>query len=380
MGENVVIRGEVAEGFESVAEVFGRLAGALPRGGGACVSVRIHGTHLFHLTAGDYRLDQRQLLFSVSKLVTSIALAKAEQDGHLDLDAPLSDAWSELRRETTNLITLRDVLAHRSGINGVDGPFSLDGFWAGRDVDVVARQNPRWQPGTAHGYHTISFGSLISGAVARATDTTIAALINELVYPVVGNGVHIGAEDAARDDIAQILFSAPGMLDAPAGMIPEPKYPQDGLIEALLEDPDVFNTSEFLDARLPSINVVGSAPALSKLLDRTIAGSDGGILHQSALTEMTRKQSAGMDMSLGVRTAFGSGVQLPFPRFPMAGPGSFGHEAAGGSMAFADPRRGLSIGFTTNVFPAFVGSHPLVTALVPSIIQRVDEMQDGMAT
>jgi CubicO group peptidase (beta-lactamase class C family) len=61
------------------------------------------------------------------------------------------------------------------------------------------------------------------------------------------------------------------------------------------------------------------------------------------------------------------GYQLPFPQFPMLGATSYGHEAAGGSVGFADPEHGLAIGFTTDVFPPMHGSstqsHALMTVI-----------------
>jgi CubicO group peptidase (beta-lactamase class C family) len=69
-----------------------------------------------------------------------------------------------------------------------------------------------------------------------------------------------------------------------------------------------------------------------------------------------------------VESAFGSGVQRPFPTFPMLSAASFGHEAAGGSAAVADPDLGLAIGFTTDRYPASSGVSPMLSAVLPTIL------------
>jgi len=47
-------------------------------------------------------------------------------------------------------------------------------------------------------------------------------------------------------------------------------------------------------------------------------------------------------------TTFGMGFMTHGPFSPYAGPGSFGHPGAGGSVAFAHPERELAVAYVMN--------------------------------
>jgi CubicO group peptidase (beta-lactamase class C family) len=74
---------------------------------------------------------------------------------------------------------------------------------------------------------------------------------------------------------------------------------------------------------------------------------------------------------------YGSGVQRPFPALPMLGPTSFGHEAAGGSAAFADEASGIAVGFTTNIAPQIAGAAPAFLSLLPVLRHCLEEAAAG---
>ena len=51
---------------------------------------------------------------------------------------------------------------------------------------------------------------------------------------------------------------------------------------------------------------------------------------------------------IGQPLTFGLGFSLPPTLGPSAGPSAFGHGGAGGSIAFADPHRGLTFSYVMN--------------------------------
>ncbi|WP_285362825.1 serine hydrolase domain-containing protein [Microbacterium sp. LMC-P-041] len=368
MSESLTVRGSAEGSFAPIADVLGRSAAGVGLiHGGAALSVRHHGKPVVDLVLGDYDSSRRQVLFSVTKIVTAMSVFAARDAGIVDLDQPMSERWSSMDHPGAREVTLRHVLSHRSGINGVDGTFSASSFAQGDDVLAAAAQTPRWRPGTRHGYHTVTFGSLIRGYLEHVGDAAFSDLFNSLVSPVAGDRLSIAGTATGFDDVQSILFSPPRDIRTPADQ--SPAFARDALIESLLADVSVFNSIPFLSATIPGLNAVGTAPALADLL---ASAGRGQIISDKSLEEMVSLESHGTDATLGVPSAFGAGVQRPFPRFPMTSANAWGHEGAGGCAAFYDPDRDLAVGFTTNAFPPYTGHSPMLSAVLPSIILAAD--------
>lgn len=361
----VTVTGTAEPRFAELADVFGRAIAARP-GAGAALTVIQDGRLVAELQAGDYAAGSRQVLFSVSKLVVAIAVHAAAEAGELDLDEPLSASWMAFRRPDRSGITMRDVLAHRSGFARFVAPVPLRDILAGRDIEHVAAQDPERASG--HAYHALTFGSLITGALrARGADSP-ARLIARFVAEPLGIGLELGGP--RRGLPVPVRFEAP--VVTVDGVTPRPVAAVDHGLVALLADPEVFNSRDFLAAEIASMGVVASATDLATMLAAMLPGSSIRILGDDARRTMTAPQVSGLDGSLGVVTAFGSGVQLPFPRLPLTSPVAFGHEGAGGCVAFADPGVGLAVGYTTDLFPPNPGACPAFAALAAALRQLTE--------
>src|SRR5262249_4193322 len=75
-------------------------------------------------------------------------------------------------------------------------------------VTLLARQAPWWAPGTAVGYHAITFGPLIGEVIRRITGKTLGRFFAEEVAGPLGADFHIGSppdEDAQWTDLIQSL-------------------------------------------------------------------------------------------------------------------------------------------------------------------------------
>jgi CubicO group peptidase (beta-lactamase class C family) len=56
---------------------------------------------------------------------------------------------------------------------------------------------------------------------------------------------------------------------------------------------------------------------------------------------------------------------------PFGGDGSFGHGGAGGSYGFADPERGLAVGYVMNKMSVGVLGDPRATAILRAVYGAV---------
>jgi CubicO group peptidase (beta-lactamase class C family) len=368
----VPVSGSAEGSFAPLRDIFGRMVGAQGKGG-AALAIYAEGRKVVDLVGGDYRPDSVQLLFSVSKAITAVAAAMAHEAGLLDLDAPLSAYWPAFDRSSTRMITGRWVLSHRSGLCGVDALLSLRELLAGADEAALERQEPYWPPGTRHGYHGFSFGTLLDGAFRRVVGQRVGEFVSERISGPLGLDLWLSTPDRELPRVKPIVFDPPLVTEARAAYLSS-GVPQSEIVRLretnfIYADPSVlYNDPRFAQAGWPSSSGVAGARDLAKLLYATVAKVDGvRLLGEAATRAMVATQSRGPDAVLGIITHFGSGVQLPFPQLPLLGPGSFGHEAAGGSAVVADPELGVAVGYTTNVYPCMNGASTGFLALQSAI-------------
>jgi CubicO group peptidase (beta-lactamase class C family) len=363
--EIVSVSGFAEPPFEPLREAFGRVVAA--QGGGAALAVYRHGRPVVDLTGGEYRLDSLQLIFSISKAVTAVAAAMAHDEGLIDLDAPLGDYWPAFARSSTAAITARSVLSHRSGLASLDQQLSIDDIVAGKDEEAVERQEPFWTPGTRHGYHSFTFGPLLNGAFKRTVGSTVREFVADRLAKPLNLDLWIGVPADKLNRVERVRFQAPKLTPERVDFNQQTAIPP-GTTAQLARKMDVYNSRALLTGGLPSTGGVAGARDLARLMYATFDEVDGvRILSSRAHAAMIASQSRGFDAVLGFPTHFGSGVQLAFPVLPFLGPGSYGHEAAGGSGAFADVDYGVAVGFITNCHPPIAGASGGFLALLSSI-------------
>jgi CubicO group peptidase (beta-lactamase class C family) len=352
--------------FAPLRDIFSRAIASQGAGGGA-LCIYEDGRPVVDLVSGDYARDSLQLVFSVTKAATTTVVGRFVQDGRIDLDEPLADFWPDLDRPTTRRITLRSVMTHASGLSSITTPFTADDLWAGRDVEEIGRQEPLWEPGTKHGYHALTFGALVDGALRRRAGITLKEAFAEQVAGPLGLDAWIGAPREVLPRLKPVIAREPLVTETEYRRIERAEVPADNLL-GLFSDLDTWNREEVALGSYGSVGMIADARSVARLMAATMDEVDGvRLLDEGTRTSLTRTHFRGMDHRLGIPIHFGVGYQLPFPQFPMLGATSYGHEAAGGSVGFADPEHGLAIGFTTDVFPPMHGSSTQSHALMAVI-------------
>lgn len=93
--------------------------------------------------------------------------------GVLAYDAPVARYWPRFGAAGKERITLGQVLGHMAGLPGLSAdvtperPLDLPAM-----ADWIAGQQPRWEPGSAFGYHAWTYGVLLAEILRRATGRT----------------------------------------------------------------------------------------------------------------------------------------------------------------------------------------------------------------
>jgi CubicO group peptidase (beta-lactamase class C family) len=354
--EHVVVGGTCAPEFEPIAAIFARVVAETP-GGGAAVCVYRDGVPVVDLHSGPtYGPDSRQLVFSVAKAVSAIAAHVAAERGELDLDQPVATFWPEFQRSGTEAITTRMVLAQRAGLPTVDKPLSVSAILDGGLEAALEQQEPYWEPDTDHGYHTITFGTLLDGVFQRVLGMTVGAYVQQTLVALLGLRLSFGLPEGGADDVVPVRASGTAVVTLPDSA------PSDGNLLAaagfgLLDDPTTFNTAPLRSATMPAVSVVARARDLARLLASTLGPVEGvQILQPATVDDLRATQSFGRDRVTGEISHFGSGVALPSPRIPFLGPGSFGHDGHGGCLVAAHPPTRTAYAFTTDVVPRVGGA------------------------
>jgi CubicO group peptidase (beta-lactamase class C family) len=318
--------------------------------------------------------DTPVLVYSTTKGPTALCALLLWERGLLDIDAPVADVWPEFATAGKAAVTTRHLLTHQAGLPVFDEPIS---FTDCHDHDLVAArlagQSPRWEPGNAHGYHPLTFGWLVGEVVRRVSGRSVGAMLAEEVTRPRALDLWIGLPPDREAIVARL---APGRLDMAAV---SPDDPALIFLAAIMDiesltfkafanppgqlDVESFNAPELHQAEWPGANGIATARALARLYGEL---AEDRLLSSATLDEASRTQVSGPDRVLAVDTAFGLGFSL-HSAMTAHGPGGFGHEGAGGSVAFADRAHGLGFGYVMNQLTASLGADRRARRLVDAL-------------
>ena len=327
---------------------------------GAAIAVAINGEPVIDLWGGwtnaahdkAWREDTIVCCYSVGKAVCAILIWRLHERGELDVDAPVAEYWPEFAQAGKAQIPVRWLLTHQAGLPAIRRPLP-----AGSQLDwdlmtaALAAQEPWWEPGTAHGYHSNTQGFLLGEIIRRVSGKRIGRFLQDELRDPAMIDFHLGtgAEEDGRTADMLPVTSPPDAVRNPLNPLQllanrNPPMPKSG--------PGSQNSREYRAAEFPSTNGHGSARALAKLYGAlATTGEVAGypILGPATIREATRQQVYGVDEVLGRPTRFASGFQLAMKERPLGpNPETFGHFGGGGSLGFADPDSKLGFGYVMN--------------------------------
>lgn len=387
---SVEIGGTVEPGFEAVREAF---ATNFAEHGevGAAVAVYKDGRKVVDLWGGvkekggttPYGEDALQLVFSSTKGATAACANLLAQRGQLDLDAPVAEYWPEFAAEGKGAIPVRWLLCHKAGLPYVDHPLSLREVLAWDPVvDALAAQAPVWEPGSAHGYHAVTYGWLVGEVVRRITGKSLGTFFAEEVAGPLDLEFWIGLPDDQQDRVAPLVtWSQPKDPDM-AALMAQFMGPDTMLGKALggvngifLSEDGVWNRPEVRAAEIPAANGVTNARSLARMYAGLVGTVEGGpsepLLAEETIKRATELQTSGADQVLMLETTFGLGFFVASPVARYGAPTSFGHTGAGGSMGFADPANGLAFGYVMNRMMQGLMGDPRTAGLIRATYESI---------
>jgi len=309
--------------------------------------------------------------FSTTKGVASTALHILADRGQIQYDAPVSKYWPAFARNGKERITVAQAMSHQAGLHAMPRPMRAD-FVCDWDAGLrwIEDGVPAYEPGTATGYHAITFAWVAGGIIQYATGRHIKDVIQEDIAGPLGalGEMYVGIPDGVEDRLATLQQASPVVDGArsPAAMqIP----PDSDFFKAMPPDGDFdWNDLRIRRACLPSANGHFTARALARMYGALANGGevDGvRLVSKERIPQMQRLMTDKPDrviMGMPMRKSIGffMGGKMNGVHGAM-GPreSAFGHPGAGGSIAFADPEAGLSIAVTINkMFQGMTGEGP----------------------
>ena len=140
------IEGRVVPRYEAVAEAFAAAFEGRPRMG-AALAVRVGGEEVLNLWGGvsdartgtPWSADTPSVIFSCTKGLMSILLARLVQEGRLDYDERVATYWPEFAAAGKERITVRQAISHQAGLNAPPRDWTLSWF-------ISMRESPAAMP------------------------------------------------------------------------------------------------------------------------------------------------------------------------------------------------------------------------------------------
>jgi CubicO group peptidase (beta-lactamase class C family) len=333
---------------------------------GASVCIRRNGEEVLHLADG-YRDREKTspwtketpvLIWSATKALSSACLIHAACEHGVELDRKVVDLWPEYGENGKAETTLLHVLTHQAG-----QPALRDLSISILDHDAVAgqlaRQEPFWKPGAAHGYHARTYGFLVDELVRRITHgTPIGAYFRLIFGDPLELSLWIGVPESIAHEVAPIY--APRKTRTPGS--DEPFYQalsdHGSLTRRAFSSPSgLYSPSQMNDPKvrrysLPSLGGIGTARALARFY-QTLCSDE--IFSAEMIRRIAATQCTGQDEILRIDTAFGIG----FMKDPLDGNkktrrifgpelDGFGQPGSGGSLGFCDPKNGIAFAYVMN--------------------------------
>jgi CubicO group peptidase (beta-lactamase class C family) len=347
--------------FDGVRDAFaGNFAGGLELGASLSISVAgrnvvdLWGGHLDAEKTRRWERDSLVCVFSCTKGVVAIATMWAVARGLVDLDAPVASYWPEFAAEGKDTLPVRWLLTHEAGLPAIGQrmPHGSLSDWDAMTT-ALAAQAPWWEPGTAHGYHGVTYGHLIGEVLRRVTGRTCGALVHdELATPLgIELAMPLPSELDARTADLVVDMSREGTFfdawDMKTSLGPRAfGNPPDA------NDPSHCMTDAWRRAEIPAANMHANSRGLDQLYSVLARGGSAAGLDLAPadlVAEFGRCHVRGDDKVMELPTAFGLGFEHTIPEWRF-GPGerTYGHNGSGGSLGIVDPDAGVSLGYAMN--------------------------------
>ena len=302
---------------------------------------------------GDLRDDSLVCVFSASKAVTSAAAWILLQEGGLREDEIVADIIPEFASHGKDAVRVRQLFTHTAGFPSA--PFkALDWNDRARRRERFVQWTLNWPPGSRFEYHPTSSMWVIAEIIERRSGQDFREFVRERIARPLGlDDLHLGLPEREQHRAARCEHAGEAMTDQDWRDLGLPPPPVTEVTEEAILN---FNRLEVRAVGVPGGGAFMSAAELALFYQGLLHGGSGGerIWEDATLRRARTVLSGDFTDLIGTVANRGLGIIIAgdekrsFRGFGKTNsPQAFGHNGAGGQIAWADPATGLSLGYCT---------------------------------
>jgi CubicO group peptidase (beta-lactamase class C family) len=318
------------------------------------IALAQHGELVLSEAYGDATAESRYAVFSCTKAFTAAAVWALIGDGAVDVSRRVVEYVPEFGTNGKDVVTLEQVMLHTAGFPHAPlGPrhwSTVEGRLA-----AFAKWRLSWEPGSTWEYHATSAHWVLAEVVRRVTGRDHCDVVEERVTGPLGLPRVLGLpEGSAQDGILDVVpVGAPASREELKAAFGVDELPSTEVTpEAIVG----FNAPAARAVGVPGGGAFLRAADLA-LFYQGLLHNPGEVWHPEVLADVTgrvrnrlpeRLTGLPANRSLGLVLAGDDGRSAERGFGRTVSPRAFGHNGAGGQLAWADPVSGLSLGYCTN--------------------------------
>lgn len=321
------------------------------------VAVARDGQVAYTDTFGAAGADSLFCVFSATKAVTSAAAWLLFQAGELDERERVADIVPEFGANGKDAVLVEHLFTHTAGFP--HAPFRpLDWLDRDRRLERFAQWRLSWAPGSRFEYHPTASMWVIAEIIERRSGMDFRDFVRERVVDALGlDDLFVGLPEAENPRVVPCVHVGEALTPGDYEKMGMPVPPETEVTEEAILN---FNKPEIRAVGVPGGGGIMSAPALARFYQGLLHGGLAGnsVWTPEMLASARRIRSGDLTDPMFRKPANrGLGIIISgdesrhFRGFGRTNsPQAFGHNGAGGQLAWADPASGLSLAYVTSGF------------------------------